>query len=548
VCSSERSRRVVIAGAGHAGGTVAALLRQGGFQGRVILVGAEPVGPYHRPPLSKRLLRGELEQPLQPGSFYRDQEIELRTATRVTAIDRPAREAQLSSGETLVYDVLVLATGALARRLDIPGLRLERVYELRTLAHARVLHDVLTPGRRLAVIGGGWIGLEVAASAREAGIDVTVIEREERLLARVASPQLSEYLTARHAGEGVKLLLGGQVSRLEANARGQLAAVVLADGRTIECDRALIGVGADADDELAVAAGLPCDGGVIVDELGRTEDPCIYAVGDMTRRPVPLHDGLLRIESIPSAVEQARQAAAAILGATAPPAEVPWFWSDQFALKLQIAGLVRDTDGVAVRSRNDGDAFAVFHTRGDRLIAVEAVNATAEFMAGRQLIRDETAVALESLADPLTALDGLLAPAAARTSPSPAADVGARGDAPDGNVAGPGGVAGQPQATFIQPDGNVASTAIGSGMTLMAGAVRHNVPGIVAECGGMCSCGTCHVVIEPDWETRLPEPEYEEAELLEFLEGAQPNSRLSCQIVMSDDLDGITVRVPAVAG
>jgi 3-phenylpropionate/trans-cinnamate dioxygenase ferredoxin reductase subunit len=538
----------VIAGAGHAGTTVAALLRQGGFQGHVILVGAEPVGPYHRPPLSKSLLRGELEQPLQPGGFYRDHEIELRTATRVTAIDRTAREVRLSNGETLTYDVLVLATGARARRLEIPGIRLERVHELRTLAHARVLHDVLTPGGRLAVVGGGWIGLEVAASAREAGIDVTVIEREERLLARVASRQLSEFLAARHTREGVRLLLGAQVSRLEAGARGQVAAAVLADGGTIECDRALIGVGAEADDELALTAGLPCDGGVIVDEVGRTEDPCIYAVGDVTRRPVRLHDGLLRIESIPSALEQSRQAAARIVGAPAPPAEVPWFWSDQFALKLQIAGLVRDTDGVAVRSRNDREAFAVFHTRGDRLIAVEAVNATAEFMAGRQLIRDETVVALESLADPLTPLDGLLAPTAPRTSTSPAAASVTTRDTRDGNTPGPAGVAGQPHATFIEPDGKAASTSIGSGMTLMDAAVRHNVAGIIAECGGMCSCGTCHVLIDAEWQARLPEPEYEEAELLEFLEGAQPNSRLSCQIVMGDDLDGIIVRVPAVVG
>jgi 3-phenylpropionate/trans-cinnamate dioxygenase ferredoxin reductase component len=540
VSSSERSRQVVIAGAGHAGGTVAALLRQGGFQGRVILVGAEPVGPYHRPPLSKSLLRGELEQPLQPGSFYREQDIELRTGTRVTAIGRSAREARLSNGETLVYDTLVLATGARARWLEIPGIRLERVYELRTLAHARVLHDVLTPGRRLAVVGGGWIGLEVAASARDAGVDVTVIEREERLLARVASPQLSEHLTARHAREGVRLLLETEVSELEAGSRGQVTAVVLADGRTIECDRVLVGVGAVADDELALAAGLRCDGGVIVDEGGRTEDPCVYAVGDVTKRPVPLHDGLLRIESIPSAVEQARQAVARILGAQGPPPEVPWFWSDQFDLKLQIAGLLRESDGSVVRTDSDANKLAIFHLRGNRLIAVEGVNAAAEFMVGKALIRDQVELDLERLADPKAPLDEV----ARRKAPTLPADVSAPGEpSAQPERPGPGGKAGEPLVSFIQPNGELASVNIPVGRTLMEGSVRNNLPGIIAECGGMCSCATCHVYIDPAWEGLLPEPEYEEEDLLEFLEGRESNSRLSCQLVMTDELDGMVVRV-----
>jgi 3-phenylpropionate/trans-cinnamate dioxygenase ferredoxin reductase subunit len=544
VSTNECPQHVVIVGAGHAGGTVAALLRQGGFGGRVTLIGAEPIGPYHRPPLSKSLLRGELEQPLQHRSFYREQRIELRTATRVAAVNPPAREVQLNDGESLSYDVLVLATGARARRLQIAGAGLERVYELRTLAHARVLHDVLTPGRRLAVVGGGWIGLEVAASARDAGVDVTVIEREERLLARVASPQVSAALTARHAREGVRLLVGEQVSELDAGSRGQVRGVVLADGRTIECDRVLVGVGAVADDELALAAGLRCEDGIVVDERGRTEDPSIYAVGDVTRRPIPQHQGLLRIESIPSAVEQARQAVAHILGAPAPAPEVPWFWSDQFSLRLRIAGLVRDTDGVAVRSGGDDDRLAVFHTRGDRLIAVEAIDAPAEFMAGKALIRDQVELDRDRLADPDTPLDEV----ARRVAPAPVAGVPAPvAPTTEPEPSGPGGMAGEPLVSFIQPDGEIASVSIPVGSTLMEGSVRNNLPGIIAECGGMCSCGTCHVYVDPAWQGLLPEPEFEEEDLLEFLEGREPGSRLSCQIVMIDELDGMVVRVAPMA-
>ncbi|MEA2620369.1 MAG: 3-phenylpropionate/trans-cinnamate dioxygenase ferredoxin reductase component [Chloroflexota bacterium] len=555
----DQPRRIVIVGAGHGGGTVAALLRQQRFAGEIVVVGAEPVGPYHRPPLSKSLLRGDLEQPLQPRDFYREQQIELRTGTRVETLDRMARRAHLSDGGSIDYDVAILATGAKARRLEIPGRDLEKVYELRTIAHARVLHDVLTPGRHLAVVGGGWIGLEVAASALAAGVQVTVIEREERLLARVASPELSRHLSECHTGEGTRILTSARVSGLESGPRGQVVAVTLEDGETIPCDRVLIGVGAVADDELARAAGLRCEDGVVVDDCGRTEDPYVYAVGDVTRRPVPLHEGLLRVESIPSAVEQARQAVAAILGAVAPAPEVPWFWSDQFDLKLQIAGLLRDTDRATVRADPALGKFVVFHTRGGRLIAVEGVNAAAEFMAGKRLIRDQPELDLDRLADGAVALDAVALPApafvGANGAPAPpiaAAEpaTAANGDAPGDAVAfpGPGGTPGEPRATFIQPDGSVTSVDIPAGLSLMDGSIRNNLPGILAECGGMCSCGTCHVFVEPGWQERLPEPEYEEDELLEFLEGRQPNSRLSCQIVMDDGLDGIVVRVAGTAG
>ncbi len=535
-------RRVVVVGAGHGGGTAAAVLRQQGFDGEVVLIGDEPVGPYHRPPLSKSLLKGELEQPLHPSTFYAEQRIDLRTRTRVAGIDREARAVLLADGTTVAYDVLILATGARARRLDVPGIDLEKVYELRTVTHARVLQDVLTPGRQLAIVGGGWIGLEVAASARSAGLDVTVIEREERLLARVASEQLSRHLTAYHEAQGTLILTSAQVTGLEPGVRRLVGSVVLADGRKVACDRALVGIGGVADDELARSAGLPCADGVVVDDAARTADPRIYAVGDMTRRPVSLHEGLVRLESIPSAVEQARQAVASILGKPAPAPEVPWFWSDQFDLKLQIAGLLRDTDAATVRADPATNRLAVFHTKAGRLIAVEAVNAPADFMAGKQMIRDGTELDLTALADGSVALDRVAVSAPAAAEPEPVEAAASANGAVE--LPGPGGKPGEPRVTYVQHDGQVDSVDIPAGLTLMDGSVRNNLPGIIAECGGMCSCGTCHVYVDDPWQDHLEDPEYEEEDLLEFIEGRQPNSRLSCQIVMTDELDGLTVRVP----
>jgi 3-phenylpropionate/trans-cinnamate dioxygenase ferredoxin reductase subunit len=474
---------------------------------------------------------------------------------------------QLRDGELVPYDILILATGAKARRLAIPGIDLERVYELRTITQARILYDVLSPSSRLVIVGGGWIGLEVAASARAADIDVTVIEREDRLLARVASPELSRFLTGYHSERGTKILTSAGVSALRPGANQRIVGtVVLDDGREIESDRVLVGVGAVAEDDLASAAGLPCQDGVIVDSNARTADPRIYAVGDMTRRPLDFYEGLFRLESIPSAVEQARRAVASIVGKPAPAPEVPWFWSDQFDLKLQIAGLLLDADASVVRGNGTGGRLAVFHLRDSRLIAMEGVNAPAEFMACKHLIRDQVKLDLERLADASVPLpDTHVVETAATTALEPSArDVlepsvpdalepsgpgtlepsGPGVDQPD--LPGPGGKPGEPRATFVQPDGEVFSVDVPEGMTLMEGSVRNNLPGIIAECGGTCSCGTCHVYVDPQWSDRLDEPEFEEEDLLEFIDGRQEGSRLSCQIVMMDELDGLVVRVPDV--
>lgn len=388
--------RIVIIGAGHAGGTAAALLRQYGHEGPILLAGAERAPPYQRPPLSKAWLKGEADLEdllLRPESFYVEKDIELRTGVTATAIDRAAKTVTFADGTIEPYDTLILALGSTARRLSIPGADRPDLLELRTLEHAERLKAALGPGKRLAVVGGGYVGLEAAASARALGAEAVVVERMDRVLARVASKTLSTHFTTRHRAEGVEVLTGAEVTGFEDGG------VRLADGPLIEADAVLVGVGALAHDGLAAAAGLVCDNGVVVDETALTSDPAIYALGDMTHRPVPVHDGAFRLESVPNALEQAKQAAAAITGRPAPAPEVPWFWSDQYDLKLQIAGLPYAADRQIVRGDPSAPGFAVFHMAGDHIVCVEAVNAAAEFMAGKQFIGRRTPVDPEKLAD-----------------------------------------------------------------------------------------------------------------------------------------------------
>jgi len=383
------TRHIVIAGAGHAGGAAAAMLRQLGWPGAITLVGEEPIPPYQRPPLSKAWLTGEATADslaLRPATFYPQASIELRTGTRVLGIDRPAHAVALSDGDTLRYDVLILALGARARRLTLPGTDLSGVLELRTEADADRLKAALSPGARLAVIGGGYIGLEVAASARTLGAEVTILEREARLLARVACPMLCEFFHGRHRAHGVTIEVEAGVMALEGTG-GVVTGVLLDDGRLIPCDAALMGVGAVANDELARQAGLACDNGIAVDLAARTDDPDIFAIGDCTRRPLPLYERMGRLESVPNALEQAKQAASTICGKPPPTPEVPWFWSDQYDLRLQIAGLPFDATEIVVRGDLPGGKFALFHLTADGTVqAVEAVNAPTEFMGGRRII------------------------------------------------------------------------------------------------------------------------------------------------------------------
>ena len=389
--------KVVIIGAGHAGGTAAALLRQYGHEGPIVLAGEEPAAPYQRPPLSKAWLKGEADLEallLRPEVFYAEHDIDLRTGVTAAAIDTAGRTVTFADGTVEAYEALILATGSTARKLTVPGADRPDLLELRTLADAEKLKAVLGPGKRLAVVGGGYVGLEAAASARALGAEAVVIERMDRVLARVASETLSAFFTAHHRAHGVEVLTSAEVTGFEDGG------VRLGDGRLIAADTVLVGVGALACDGLARAAGLACENGVMVDEAARTSDPAIWAIGDMTFRPIPVHGGRRhRLESVPNALEQAKQAAAAITGRTAPAPEVPWFWSDQYEVKLQIAGLPDGADRQVVRGDVEVGAFAVFHLAGDRIVCVEAVNAPAEFMAGRLMIARGQAVNAVSLAD-----------------------------------------------------------------------------------------------------------------------------------------------------
>ncbi len=406
--AEEPGSGVVIVGGGHAGGSVAALLRQYHYTGSIMIIGDEPLHPYQRPPLSKAWLKGEADAEsllLRPASFYEENHIALRLGAHVERIDRSAKTVVLKGGETIRYTTLILATGARARRITLPGLHLKGVLELRTAADADLLKAALGPGKRLAVVGGGYIGLEAAASARALGAEVVVIERESRVLARVACEALSTFFQDYHRAKGVTFVLGAGVEAIEGTG-GVAEGVRLSSGELITADAVLVGVGAVPNQELAQAADLTCDNGIVVDLSARTSNPDIYAIGDCTRRPMPLYEGRMhRLESVPNALEQAKQAAAAITGRTPPLGETPWFWSDQYDLKLQIAGLPFDATQILIRGDphalpEGGARFAVFHLDAqNRVQAVEAINAGPEFMAGRQIIGSRKPVAPSKLRD-----------------------------------------------------------------------------------------------------------------------------------------------------
>ncbi|RAK59693.1 ferredoxin reductase [Phenylobacterium hankyongense] len=399
---SDLAAHVVILGAGHAGGTAAALLRQYGHTGPITLVGAEPLPPYQRPPLSKAWLKGEADADslaLKPLEFYAEHDIDFRPSTRAVEINRGERTVRLSDGAALTYDKLILATGARAIALPIAGADLAGVMFLRTAADAELLKATIGPGKRLAVVGGGYIGLEVAASGRALGAEVVVLEREPRLLARVACETLSTFFRDYHEQHGVTFDLGADVAGFEGQ-DGRVTGVRLADGRIEPCDAVVVGVGAAPNDEIAAEAGLETARGVVVDLEARTSDLNIFAIGDVAHRPMPIYDRMFRMESVPNALEQAKQVASAITGRPAPAGECPWQWSDQYDLKLQIAGYAFDVDQILVRGDPAAAKFAVFHLKGDQVQSVEAINSPPEFMMGKQLILSRRPVDKARLADP----------------------------------------------------------------------------------------------------------------------------------------------------
>lgn len=408
--TQQTRERVVIIGAGHGGGLTVAFLRQFGYTGEITLIGDETVLPYQRPPLSKAWLKGEVNQEslaLRPPAFYVEQNIDLHLGVRAERIDVEARHVVLASGQEIPYDHLVLATGAHARTLPIPGAQFTNVMSLRTLVDAEHIRGALGPGKKLVIIGGGYVGLECAATARALGAEVTVLERAPRLLERVASAPVSAFLQRFHEAQGVAFKLNAGIEAILGNAHAE--SVLLSDGTQLSCDAVLIGVGAIPTASMAQAIGLRCDDGIVVDADCRTSDPHIFAIGDVAKRPHPLYNRELRLESVPSCMEQAKRVAACITGREPAAPEVPWFWSDQYDLKLQIAGLPFEVDETVVRGNPDEAKFAVFHLRAGHIVTVEAINAPPEFFVGKKLIASGKSIAGEKLKNTAVSLAHLAA-------------------------------------------------------------------------------------------------------------------------------------------
>ena len=389
----------IIAGAGHAGGQTAISLRQAGYDGRVIVCGAEPVPPYQRPPLSKKYLSGELARErvfLRPESFYSRNDVELQLGNAIRTVDPEHRTVVLDDGDSLAFTDLVIATGSRPRRLDTPGAELGNIFYLRTLEDAEAIRAELVAGRRLAVVGGGYIGLEIASTATGLGLEVCVIEAADRILGRVTAPEMSDYYMRAHRARGVDIRLSTAVAAFEGDGTVE---GVNCGAETIPADIVVIGIGIVPDVQLAASAGIRCDDGIVVDERCATSAARVYAVGDCTRHPNPILGRALRLESVHNALEQARTAAANIAGTPARYEQVPWFWSDQFDLKLQMVGMSQGYDTIVQRGSMDADDFAMFYLRDGILIAVDAVNRPREFMACRKLVPERPHIDPSMLAD-----------------------------------------------------------------------------------------------------------------------------------------------------
>ena len=379
---------VVIVGAGHAAVQAVDTLRREGHAGPIVLVGDEHYLPYNRPPLSKKYLAGELERDrlwLRSAQFYQQHRVETRLGVRVTAIDRATQRLRLGDGSELTYDKLILCMGSTPRRLEVPGHDLARIHTLRTIADVDAIRADLAGARRLVVVGGGYIGLEAAACARHLGLEATVLEMADRVMARVVAPEVSAFYTQRHAREGVQIVCNTTVTGFGGDGR---VTSVRCGEREFPADLVIVGVGILPDVTLAAAAGLRCDNGVWVDEQCRTSDENVYAAGDCTNHPSVRYGRRVRLESVDNAVEQAKTASANICGKSARHEHIPWFWSDQYDVKLQIAGLSEGYDRTVLRGDPASGSFALYYFAGDELLAVDAINSMRDFMTGKKWLAE----------------------------------------------------------------------------------------------------------------------------------------------------------------
>jgi len=380
-------RQVVIVGAGHAAGQAVVSLRQHGFTGRIVLIGDEPYLPYQRPPLSKKFLAGEMPAErlyVKPATFYADHDVDVRRDTRVVSIDREQHTVTTQDGDAIDWDELVLATGSRVRRLpdheNAPG----GIHYLRTIGDVLALRGDLGAGRRVVIIGAGYIGLEVAAVARNMASEVTVVEMADRVMSRVVAPDVSVFYASEHRRHGVELRFGSGLAGFEGDER--VRGVFTTAGDVLPADTVVVGVGIEPVTELAQEAGLAVDDGIVVDARCRTADTHIYAIGDCTAHPSALYGRRLRLESVHNALEQAKTAALAICGEPADYDQVPWFWSDQYDLKLQIAGLSQGHDRVVLRGDPDTRSFSCLYLAESRLLAIDCINAPRDFVQAKALI------------------------------------------------------------------------------------------------------------------------------------------------------------------
>jgi len=394
------NREIIIVGAGHAAGQALITLRQKGFDGKVVLIGEEKYYPYQRPPLSKKFLAGELPAErlyLKPPSFYDQAGIELHLGTRAAAIDPATKVVSDADGACYHYDNLIIATGARVRELDLHGSDLPGIHYLRNIQDVTAMHQRMHKGARLVIVGAGYIGLEVAAVAAGKGLQVTVIEMENRVMSRVVSSAVSDFYQAEHVKQGVNLMLATGLAGFSGSKA--VDRVELTDGTSVAADLVLIGIGVVPNVELARDAGLTVDNGIRVDESCRTSQQNIYAIGDCSNHPNPLLGRNLRLESVHNAVEQAKTAACNICGDKLAYAQVPWFWSDQYDLKLQIAGISQGYDQIVLRGNPADRSFSCLYLREGRLIAIDSINAPKDFMQSKALIGAREVISPNTLAD-----------------------------------------------------------------------------------------------------------------------------------------------------
>ncbi|MBV1878072.1 MAG: FAD-dependent oxidoreductase [Pseudomonadales bacterium] len=397
---------MVIIGAGQGAGQAAASFRQAKYEGEILILGEEAFPPYQRPPLSKQYLSGEL--PLErvyvrAEKFYADKDISLRTNTRVDSIDPANKSITTAAGEAIAYEKLLIATGSRPRILNIEGSKLDGLHYLRTIADVDSIRQAMTKAKNLVIVGGGYIGLEVASVAVSAGLNVTVLEMEERILQRVTTPEMSAYYHDFHTKRGLNILTSTAVSGFEGQDH---VTKVLCGDQSIDADLVILGIGIVPNIELADNAGLDCDNGIVVDDHCRTSAADIFAIGDCANHPNPILKRRLRLESVPNAMEQARVAVTNMLGGDKIYSAIPWFWSDQYDLKLQMVGFSADGDRQVLRGDKATNQFAVFYLKGDVVVAVDAVNSPREFMVCKQLYGKPVDAA--KLADPEVDLKSLL--------------------------------------------------------------------------------------------------------------------------------------------